>query len=197
MLIEDNPYSELRFTGHEIASFKKIIPGNTVTLGSFSKVISPGMRLGWIASDKEIMEKLIIAKQASDLHSNIITQMIIHQFLPDNDLDVHLNNIKTMYRKHSEIMTSQIKKYFPEEIRYTKPEGGMFIWVTLPGEYNTMEILQRAILKKVAFVPGNTFYLDDTGKNTMRLNFSNCSEDKIKAGIKILGNILQKIMLKS
>ncbi|MBX9852099.1 MAG: PLP-dependent aminotransferase family protein [Cytophagaceae bacterium] len=193
VLIEDNPYGELRFTGDYLPSFKKILPGQSIPLGSFSKVIAPGLRLEWIASDKEIMEKLVIAKQACDLHSNILTQKIIYQFLIDNDMESHLNKIKKKYGHQRDVMIEAIQKYFPKEVRFTKPEGGMFIWITLPKEYNTSEILNRAIQEQVAFVPGNTFYLDHSGANTMRLNFSNSSMEKIKDGIKKLGNILHHI----
>ena len=186
LLVEDNPYGEIRFIGEDLPSIKNYVE-NSVLLGSFSKIVSPGMRLGWIVADKEVMNHLITAKQASDLHSNYLTQMIVHRYLTGFDVEDHIQHIRDMYRKQRDCMVKMIKKYFPSDVKYTKPEGGMFLWVTLPEGMSSMELFEIAIKENVAFVPGEAFYSDNPEINTLRLNFSNSNEKKIEEGIKRLG----------
>ncbi len=186
ILVEDNPYGEIRFIGEDLPSIKNYVE-NSVLLGSFSKIVSPGMRLGWIVADKEIMNHLITAKQASDLHSNYLTQMIVHRYLTGFDVENHIQHIRNMYRKQRDCMINMIKKYFPSDVKYTQPEGGMFLWVTLPEGMSSMELFEIAIKENVAFVPGEAFYSDNPELNTLRLNFSNSNEKKIEEGIKRLG----------
>jgi len=193
IFVEDNPYAEIRFLGEDIPPVKSYIQ-NGVLFGSFSKIVSPGMRLGWIVANREIMEKIIIAKQASDLHSNYFTQRVVHQYLIDNDVDEHIEKIRTMYRNQRNLMVSMIEEHFPENIRYTKPEGGMFLWVTLPEGLSSMDLFKIAIKENVAFVPGKAFFTDGSGDNTLRLNFSNSDEEKIEEGIKRLGNAIYELM---
>ena len=186
ILVEDNPYGEIRFIGEDLPSIKNYVE-NSVLLGSFSKIVSPGMRLGWIVADKEIMNHLITAKQASDLHSNYLTQMIVHRYLTGFDVENHIQHIRNMYRMQRDCMINMIKKYFPSDVKYTQPEGGMFLWVTLPEGMSSMELFEIAIKENVAFVPGEAFYSDNPELNTLRLNFSNSNEKKIEEGIKRLG----------
>ncbi|AEG18551.1 aminotransferase-like domain-containing protein [Methanobacterium paludis] len=193
ILVEDNPYGEIRFMGSDIPPIKCYLE-NSVLLGSFSKIVSPGIRLGWIVADDEVMEKLVIAKQASDLHSNYLAQRIVYRYLMDYDVEEHLKNIKKMYKKQRDLMVAMIKKYFPQNVKFTQPEGGMFLWVTLPQDVSSMELFNIAIKQKVAFVPGEAFYTDDPEKNTLRLNFSNSSNEKIEEGIKRLGNAIKKLI---
>ena len=192
--VEDNPYGELRFTGEELPSIRNY-SDNTILLGTFSKIISPGLRIGWICAEKEIMEKLIVAKQAADLHSNSLSQRIVHQYLMDNDIDEHIRKIRSAYGKRRDLMVDAMAEYFPEEVRYTKPEGGMFLWVTLPERVSSLDLFELAVKENVAFVPGAPFYTDDgNGNNTLRLNFSNSDEEQIEEGIKRLARCLEKLL---
>ncbi|MBP2044829.1 PLP-dependent aminotransferase family protein [Methanobacterium aggregans] len=193
VLVEDNPYGEIRFMGKDLPPIKKFLP-DSVLLGSFSKVVAPGIRLGWVAAGEEVMDKLVTAKQASDLHSNYLAQRIVHGFLTQYDVEKHLDKIRTMYRRQRDLMVNSIEKYFPDGVTCTKPEGGMFLWVTLPEGVSSMELFDLAIKENVAFVPGKAFYAEDPEINTMRLNFSNSNEEKIVEGIKRLANALEKIL---
>ncbi|MTV48535.1 aminotransferase class I/II-fold pyridoxal phosphate-dependent enzyme [Heliobacillus mobilis] len=190
IIIEDDPYGELRFLGSEQPSFYKIIPENTVLLGSFSKIVVPSFRIGWIVARKEVMEKLIIAKQASDLHTNYFGQRIIHQLLTDYSIDDHIETIRKAYGSQRDVMVEAIEAYFPKDIQYTKPEGGMFLWVTLPEGVSAVQVFNEAIARKVAFVPGDPFYINKKGVNTLRLNFSCTNEDMTRQGIQRLGEVI-------
>ncbi len=194
ILIEDDPYGELRFLGKDQPSFYQLIPENTVLLGSFSKIVVPSFRIGWIVAKDEIMDKLIIAKQASDLHTNYFGQRIIMQYLKDNDINEHIAKIRQAYGRQRDAMVSAIREYFPEETQYTQPEGGMFLWITLPEGLSAMEVFNEAINKKVAFVPGDPFYINKKEVNTLRLNFSSVDEETIRKGIKRLGALLKDMM---
>lgn len=194
LLIEDNPYGDLRFEGETKTSFYKLIPENTLLLGSFSKTIVPAFRTGWIVAPDHIMEKLVIAKQAADLHSNYFAQRIIHQYLIDNDLDLHIQNIIEVYRRQKMAMTRSIDQHFPKEITHTHPEGGMFLWANLPKEYSARTLFDRSIKDKVAFVPGDPFYANDQSRSSLRLNFSCSDEDTIDIGIQRLANAMKIYM---
>ena len=193
VFVEDNPYGEIRFLGKDILPVKAYLD-DSVLFGSFSKIVSPGMRLGWVVANEEIMEKIIIAKQASDLHSNYFTQRVVCKYLMDNEIDEHIKKIKEMYRNQRNMMVSMIEKYFPENVKYTKPEGGMFLWVTLPEGLSSMDLFELAINENVAFVPGQAFYVDGSGNNSLRLNFSNSNAKQIEEGIKRLGNAINELM---
>ncbi|SDL08865.1 2-aminoadipate transaminase [Maridesulfovibrio ferrireducens] len=188
LFIEDDPYGELRFRGE---SHPPVVRGyldeGGILLGSFSKVAAPGFRLGWMVCGGEMRDKLIIAKQASDLHTSTFAQRVMHRYLTDNVLDDHIEKIKERYGKQRDVMVESIKKYFPAEVKITEPEGGMFLWATLPESLSAMDFFDEAIKNKVAFVPGRPFYVDDSGENTLRLNFSNSDEERIVEGIKRLG----------
>ena len=194
ILIEDDPYGELRFMGSRVPSMKKYMNDNVILLGSFSKIVSPGMRLGWIHAGHEIMEKLIIAKQGADLHSNYFSQRVVYEYLKENNIEVHIEKITDLYKKQRDCMVNSIEKYFPKEVQTTKPEGGMFIWVTLPEKYSSMDLFNIAIKKKVAFVPGDPFYTGKEGVNAFRLNYTNSTEDKIEEGIKILAEGIKELL---
>lgn len=194
LLIEDDPYGELRFEGSHKESFKKLLPQNTIQLGSFSKIIAPGLRLGWITAPDTIMDKLIVAKQASDLHSNHLAQRIIYQYLTDNNLDKHIENIVRVYDRQRHAMVRCIQEYLPAEVAHTNPEGGMFLWLMLPRGISSMQLFDLAIQEKVAFVPGNPFYVDGRETETLRLNFSCMDEETIEQGIIRLGKSLKKLI---
>jgi 2-aminoadipate transaminase len=191
ILVEDDPYGELRFIGEPKPSFYQLMPENTVLLGSFSKIVVPSFRIGWIVAGPEMMEKLIIAKQASDLHTNYFGQRIILQYLQDNDIDEHIATIKQAYGRQRDAMVTAIKECFPRDTTYTEPEGGMFLWVTLPKGLSAMKVFKEAIKQKVAFVPGDPFYVNKKDVNTLRLNYSSVDEETIRIGIKRLGNVLK------
>ncbi len=193
LLIEDDPYGELRFHGFgKKPSFHRFIPEKTVLLGSFSKIVAPSFRIGWLAAGDEIMEKLIVAKQASDLHTNYFGQRLIFQYLKDNDIDKHIEKIRTAYGKQRDAMIEAIKEHFPVEAQFTRPEGGMFLWITLPEGCQAMDVFKRAVGRKVAFVPGDPFYVNKKNANTFRLNYSCVDEDAIRTGIARLGGVLKE-----
>ena len=195
ILIEDAPYKELAFSGETPVSFYRYLPEKTVLLGSFSKIIVPGFRMGWIVAPTAIMKRLLIAKQAADLHTNYFTQRLLYQFLVDNNLDEHINQIKKVYGEQRDCMLEAIRKNFPAEVKYTVPDGGMFLWVTLPERLSSMELFHHAIQQNVAFVPGNPFYIEGTAVcNTLRLNFSNSNPKLIEEGISRLGKAIKKMM---
>jgi len=194
VLVEDNPYGELRFMGEDLPSMKSYLPDGTVVLGSFSKVVTPGLRLGWICAAADVMEKIVVAKQSSDLHSNYLSQRAVYQYLIDHDLDEHILNIREVYKKQRDSMVSMIEEHFPEEIKCTKPEGGMFLWVRLPENISSLDLFKLATKENVAFVPGRAFYVDGGGENTLRLNFSNSDEEKIEEGIKRLAKVIKTVM---
>jgi 2-aminoadipate transaminase len=193
VFIEDNPYGELRFIGEDEPSLRTFLGDDCVLLGSFSKIVSPGIRLGWIAACPEIMEKLIVAKQASDLHSNYLCQRIVHQYLLDNDIERHIAKIRKIYKEQRDHMVQMMEECFPEKVCFTGPEGGMFLWATLPESMSALDLFHQAIKENVAFVPGQAFYANGGGNNTMRLNFSNSDEDKISEGIIRLAKVIKAL----
>jgi len=197
ILVEDDPYGELRFMGEDLPSMRKYLDDNVVLLGSFSKIIAPGLRLGWICAQKDVMEKIIVAKQASDLHSNYLSQRIIFQYLIDHDIDKHILKIREVYKRQRDLMVSMIEEFFPGEVEFTKPEGGMFLWITLPESLSSLRLFDLAKKENVAFVPGNAFYVDGGGNNTLRLNFSNSDEGKIEEGIKRLARVIKKLLMEN
>lgn len=192
--VEDDPYGELRFKGeHEppVCSFMKKYGMMT---GSFSKIAAPGFRIGWIVAPAEVRDKLVVAKQASDLHTSTVAQKIMLDYLAHNDIDAHIEKILSCYGKQAEQMQEAISRHFPEEVSVTKPEGGMFLWARLPKGCSSMELVDAAIACKVAFVPGRPFYVDGSGDNTLRLNFSNADPARIEEGIKRLGQCMKEFL---
>lgn len=192
-IIEDDPYGDLRFSGTPEPSFKKYLPDKTILLGSFSKIVVPGFRIGWIAAPDEIFEKLLIAKQASDLHTCHFTQYIIYQYLVKNDINSHIKRVISTYGEQCKSMLESINNYFPANVESTKPEGGMFLWVTLPPNMSAMDLFNLAVNEKVIFVPGDPFYVNKNRVNTLRLNFSCVDSKTIKIGIKRLGEAIDQL----
>ncbi|MFT5113490.1 MAG: 2-aminoadipate transaminase [Parasphingorhabdus sp.] len=186
-LIEDDPYGALRFSGQPKAPFKKLLPEQTILLGSFSKIVAPSFRLGWLVAEGDLMQKLLIAKQATDLHTPYINQRILYQYLSDNSIDDHIKLICENYGSQCQHMLQALQREFPDNCSFTRPEGGMFLWMTLPEGMSSMKLFEHAIKKQVAFVPGDPFYFDDRECNTLRLNFSCSNKDKIDEGIRHLG----------
>jgi 2-aminoadipate transaminase len=192
VFVEDDPYGELRFRGESQPSFSTLLEERCVLLGSFSKIVAPALRIGWMAAKGELMDKLLIAKQASDLHTNSLGQRIIHRYLLDNRVEDHIARIRAAYGRQRDAMVAAIRATFPAGIRCTEPEGGMFLWVTLAEGASSMRLFERAIARKVAFVPGAPFYVGRTDANTMRLNFSSVDEKTIEEGIGRLAAALRE-----
>lgn len=193
-LIEDDPYGELRFEGEHLPYIGAGRLPYSILLGTFSKIVTPGMRTGFIISENtELLRHISVAKEASDLHTNIFSQYLIWDYLTHHDLDVHIAKIKSLYQKQAQAMMDAMEEFFPSGIQYTRPHGGMFLWVTLPEGVSAMSLFPKALEKKVAFVPGDPFYTDVQGANTMRLNYTNADCETIREGIRRLGEILKEI----
>lgn len=196
VLIEDDPYGELRFDGERLPYIGAGKLPNSIVLGTFSKTVTPGMRTGFIISEnKELLKYISIAKEASDLHTNIFSQYLIWDYLKNNDWDMHIAKIKALYKKQAQAMIDALDKYFPSEVKYTKPHGGMFLWVTLPEGVSAMSLFPKALERKVAFVPGDPFYIGIENANTMRLNYTNVDCETIEEGIHRLGDLLKELLI--
>lgn len=196
-IIEDNPYIDLRFEGTGSGSFYHYLPEKTILLGTFSKTCVPGFRTGWIVAKGKLMEKLIIAKQAADLHTNTFAQMLLYQYLNDFDIDKHIEKIIKAYGHQGRTMIKAIQEYFPPDIKSTKPKGGMFLWVKLPDHISAFELFEKSLKKKVAFVPGDPFYIDKRKYySTFRLNFSCSDESTINEGITRIGESISELKTK-
>lgn len=190
-LIEDDPYGELRFQGEPLPYIGAGKLENSILLGSFSKTVTPGMRLGFvITKNKELMKHIETAKQATDLHTNIFSQYVIYDYLANNDYTEHVKKIVSLYKNQSDAMLDAMQEFFPAHVEYTKPDGGMFIWATMNNGASALDVFNKAMEQKVAFVPGDPFYTSKTGVNTMRLNYTNATPEIIREGIKRLGSIL-------
>jgi len=192
LFVEDDAYGELNFAGTSLSSMRRFIPDQTIITGSFSKILAPGMRMGWVVAPQAIMEQLVVAKQASDLHSNYLSQRIAYEYLTSNDIDVHIGKIRASYRDQRDVMLSCMREFFPDTVSFTRPQGGMFIWVTLPEGVSSMAVFDAAIKENVAVLPGSPFYVDGGGSNTLRINFSNSTDEKIRTGIERLANVIKK-----
>lgn len=191
IVIEDNPYGELRFNGENLPALKSFDKtGNVVCLGTFSKIFCPGYRIAWIAADKEIIEKLVIIKQSSDLQCNTIAQMDIAKYLELNNIDEHIEEIRKLYRKRCALAVDTMEKEFPKEVTFNRPDGGLFTWVKLPEYINARDLLEICLKENVAFVPGGPFFPNGGKENYFRINYSNMPEERIVEGMKILGKIL-------
>lgn len=193
IIIDDDPYGLLRFQGDYLKPLR-YYNRHAISCGSFSKIISPGLRLGWILADEQVIQKLLILKQASDLHSNNFSQMVIDCYLRNYSLERHLNNLKESYRKKCNAMYEAAIATFPEDCTIHLPEGGMFLWTEFPGHVDTEALLQRAMKRKVLFVPGKYFFTNGKGNYTMRLNFTNSRPETIEKGILILGEEINKMI---
>ena len=194
ILIQDDPYGELRFEdGERIPYIGLNQTKKNIYLGSFSKIVTPGMRLGYIIADKEIIHMLETAKQASDLHSNIFGQYLISDYLYNNDLDKHIEKIKKLYKSQAQAMVGAMEKYFPKNVKYTIPKGGMFSWVTLEEGKSSVDLFNKAIKKNVAFVPGDPFYVNEKNVNTLRLNYTNADSKTIEEGIIRLADAMKEM----
>jgi len=191
VIVEDSPYRELRYSGEEVPSIYTLAPERTLHLGSFSKIFAPGFRLGWIIGPEDLLEQLYICKQALDLCPPVFDQYMATEFLTSGALDANLVKTKAEYRRRRDLMVSLLEKYMPEGVKWTYPEGGLFLFVTLPEGIDTIEMYDEALSKGVAYVAGSFFFLDGSHRNTMRLNFSFVAEEKMEPGMKLLGEIIK------
>ncbi|XDZ52762.1 PLP-dependent aminotransferase family protein [Neisseriaceae bacterium CLB008] len=194
IVVEDDPYGELDYEGNRLPSLYSLSPENTVYLGSFSKVLAPGFRLGYIVASETFINKLIQLKQATDLNTPSLTQRVAYEVVKDGFLARHIPAIRALYSARCRSMLTALTQYMPTGVRFTQPEGGMFIWLTLPEHINTSVLLAKAIERKVAFVPGEPFFATDVQHNCLRLAFVTVTEDKIDAGIKILAELIQEML---
>jgi len=192
MILEDNPYGMTRFAGEPIPSIKTLDKdGLVIYSGTFSKVLSPGIRVGYVCAPKPVIQKIVVCKQVSDVHTNILAQMICHEFMTRYNWSEHLKMLPAVYKKKCELMLSEMDKNFSKKITYTRPEGGLFIWATLPEDCDMPAFCKKAVSEyKIAVVPGNAFMISESDKtSSFRLNFSTPTDDQIVKGIKILGKL--------
>jgi 2-aminoadipate transaminase len=192
IIIEDNPYSEICFGNKKLPPLKSFdTEGRVVYLSTFSKTVCPGYRVGWVSGSTEIINKYILFKQGTDLHTNFFAQMQIARFFEKYDIKKHIQRNISIYKSRRNAMLDTMRRVFPNEVSYTKPEGGLFLWVTLPEYMDSKDLLKKAIKKGVAFVQGSAFYPNGGHENTMRLNYSGLQEGKIIKGIELLGELLR------
>jgi 2-aminoadipate transaminase len=187
-LVEDDPYGELRYEGQPLPSLKSLDTDDSVIyLGTFSKVLAPGFRLGWIVAGPQALAGVLHAKQPADLHTGVAQQMATYHVARDGFIDRHVQHIKDFYRERRDVMLEALEAEFPPDASFTRPAGGLFVWAELPAHIDARELLLDALQNKVAFVPGQSFHADLSGRNTMRLNFSNVPPDLLREGIRRLG----------
>ena len=189
-LIEDDPYGALSYKGEPFPKMLNMNPDGVIYMGSFSKVLTPGIRLGYVVAPLPLVRRLELAKQAADLHTAQLTQMVVYEVIKDGFLDQHIPKIRTLYANQCQAMLDALTECFPSSVTWTKPEGGMFIWVTLPKHIDAMKLLDQAIAAKVAFVPGAPFYANEPETNTLRLSFVTVPPERIREGVAVLGKLI-------
>ncbi|MDR0903156.1 MAG: PLP-dependent aminotransferase family protein [Ruminococcus sp.] len=194
IILEDNPYGEIRFEGENIPTIKSLdTEGRVIYVGSFSKVIAPGLRVGFVSAPKEIVQKIVVCKQVADVHTNIFAQMIADEFVNNYNFDEHLNRIRDIYRKKCHLMLGELEKNIPASVSFTRPEGGLFLWGTLPEQINMPAFCKTAVENNVAVVPGSAFLIDEsTPINSFRMNYSTPSDANIIKGCAILGQVIKE-----
>jgi 2-aminoadipate transaminase len=209
-IVEDDPYGQLRFEGNHLPAVVALdgkegcnpesgkdgvcYSGNVIYLSTFSKVLAPGLRLGWVVAPTEVIHKLVQAKQGADLHTSTFTQMVAYEVARHGFIDEHVQLIRRVYKERRDVMLLSMEEHFPTQVRWTHPQGGLFLWVTLPQGVNSAQVLKEALDQKVAFVPGASFHPTGGGENTFRLNFSSSTPEQIIEGIKRLGKVLSQAL---
>jgi len=205
-IIEDDPYGQLRYEGENLPSIVSMdneyrrngdneYRGNVIYLSTFSKTLAPGLRLAWVIAPSPVIRKLVQAKQGADLHTATFNQIVAYEVARGGFIDRHIWLIRRVYGERRNIMLDAMEELFPPGVSWTKPQGGLFLWGMLPKGMDTTEIFKTAVLRKVAFVPGTSFYALGGGKNTMRLNFTYSNPDQIQIGIERLGNLLKEMIV--
>jgi 2-aminoadipate transaminase len=205
-IIEDDPYGQLRFEGDNIPpvmcldtayrskSDEQIYSGNVIYLSTFSKTLAPGLRLAWIIAPPEVIRKLVLAKQGADLHTSTFNQVLAYEIDRDGFIDTHVKLIRQVYKERRDVMLDSLAEFMPQGVRWTRPEGGLFLWATMPEHIDSTELLKIALEDKVAFVPGGSFHPDGRGNNTMRLNFSYSKPEVIAEGMERLGRAVKRMV---
>ncbi len=189
-LIEDDPYGALSYNGEPLPKLLNMNPAGVVYMGSFSKVLTPGIRLGYAVAPVPLARKMEQAKQATDLHTAQLTQMVVHEVVKDGFLNDHIPTIRKLYAAQCQAMLDALQEFFPASASWTRPQGGMFIWVTLPAHIDSMELLEAAVAQNVAFVPGAPFYANTPASNTLRLSFVTVPPEQIRVGVEKLGRLI-------
>lgn len=193
-VIEDNPYGELRFEGEILPSLKSMdTAGLVIGTGTFSKTFCPGMRIGWLVAEPEIIEKYVLIKQGADLCTSLRSQMEVDMFMERYDFEGNLQKLTDLYRKRRNAMVESLEAMMPAGVTFTRPQGGLFLWVELPEQLGAVELLQECLKREVAFVPGDAFFPNGGIKNTLRLNYSNMSEERIREGIRRLAEAIKML----
>ena len=209
-IVEDDPYGELRYEcdhqpplvvldadrlmGQAPVSQNGYFRGNVIYMSTFSKTLAPGLRLGWIVAPLRVIKSCVMAKQGVDLHTSSFVQMVAYEVAKDGFLDLHVRKIRAVYHERRDIMLEAMEKHFPKEVNWTRPKGGLFLWVTFPDHISSAAVLEKAVENKVAFVPGAAFYPDGGGSNTARFNYSNAEPEMIRRGVQRLGEVLTDVL---
>lgn len=192
LILEDDPYGSLRFEGEDLPNLIELCPGRVIYAGSFSKVLAPGFRLGYLVAHDDLIGMLMLTKQITDLQAGSYVQALVYEVVQNGFLDKHIARLRDYYHKQRDLIIGAMQRHFPPEVEYVIPTGGMFVWCTLPEQCDADEILELALEKKVGYVPGRAFHCDNKGHNTFRLSYSLVTEPEIEEGIAILGEILQE-----
>ena len=190
LIVEDSPYRELRYSGEPVKTLREMAPERTLHLGSFSKIFAPGFRLGWIIGPEPLLEQIYVCKQCLDLCPPVLDQYMAAEFMGSGALDANLVKTIAEYRRRRDLMVGLLEKYMPSGVSWTYPEGGLFLWLTLPESVDTVAMYDEALSKGVAYVAGSFFYTDGSHRNTMRLNFSFVAEEKMEPGIQLLASVI-------
>jgi 2-aminoadipate transaminase len=191
LIVEDNPYGLLRFGGEPLPPLYQLDGGDYVIyVGTFSKILSPGIRLGWAVAPPPVMEKIVLGKQAADLCTSTLTQFFVREYFAEGRWREYIESLVEIYRGRRDTMLGALGEHFPAEATWTHPEGGLFIWATLPDFIDTGDLLARALREDVAFVPGQAAYVDERGRSSMRLNYSGSEEAEIEEGVRRIGKVI-------
>ena len=192
LIIEDDPYGELRYVGERVPSLKSFdSDGHVIYLSTFSKIFSPGARMGWVIAHEQVIKKLVYLKESVDLHSSTLVQALVYEYCRRGHLDPHIQEIIPLYAVRRQAMLDAMEEYFPSDVTWTRPDGGFFLWVTLPKYMDTRKMFPKAAEHNVTYVPGYAFFPEGSGQNTMRLSFSATNEDQIHEGVKRLAEVIQ------
>lgn len=194
LIVEDSPYRELRYSGSDVPTIYSLAPERTLHLGSFSKIFAPGFRLGWIIAEPKLLEQIFVCKQALDLCPPVFDQYLAAEFMGSGALDRNLERSISLYRDKRDYMISLLEKYMPDGVSWTHPDGGLFLWVTLPEGVDTVAMYDSALAAGVAYVAGSFFYPDGSHRNTMRLNFSYLARERMEAGVQLLAVEIKKVL---
>jgi 2-aminoadipate transaminase len=193
LVLEDNPYGLLRYEGEALPTLRSLDGGDFVIyLGTFSKILSPGIRLGWAVAPPPVMEKIVLGKQAADLCTSTLTQYFVREYFAERQWRSYIEDLVEIYRARRDTMLAALRAHFPAEATWTEPEGGLFIWATLPEYIDTGDLLAKALRADVAFVPGQAAFVAERGHNSMRLNFSGVEEEEIAEGVRRIGKVISE-----